>query len=102
MALSPAVPESMKLIHVLGIPMNKNRKSTSNTIAHLASETLRNPSASAIAKSLAASALAQAHTGKQTGAEMEHTASKVLSSEKYSDISKSLAGSLVSQSNKDR
>lgn len=82
--------------------MSKNRKTTSDSIAHLASETLRNPTASTIAKSLAASALAQAHTGKQTGAEMEQTASKVLQSDKYSDASKSLAASLLSQSNKER
>ncbi|QXI39648.1 hypothetical protein [Pseudomonas xantholysinigenes] len=82
--------------------MATNRKNTSDNIAHLASETLRDPSASAIAKSLAASALAQAHTSKQTGAAMEATASKVLQSEKYSANSKSLAASLVSQSNKDR
>ncbi|WP_410480906.1 hypothetical protein ACJ70E_19265 [Pseudomonas plecoglossicida] len=79
-----------------------NRKSTSSHIAHLASETLRDPNASAIAKSLAASALAQAHTLKQTGTEMEHTASKVLQSEKYSETSKSLAASLLSQSSNER
>ncbi|MET3054993.1 hypothetical protein ABXV19_24710 [Pseudomonas alkylphenolica] len=82
--------------------MTTNSKTTSQSIAQLASKTLRDPDASAIARSLAASALAQAHTSKQTGAEMEHTASKVLQSEKYSDTSRSLAASLVSQSNKSR
>ncbi|MEB0091695.1 hypothetical protein RHM65_12510 [Pseudomonas sp. CCI4.2] len=82
--------------------MVTNTKATSQKVAQLASETLRDPKASAISKTLAASALAQAHTGKQTGANMEHIASKVLQSEKYSDTSKTLAGSLLSQSNKDR
>jgi len=82
--------------------MGSNTKATSNSVAHLASETLRDPNASAIAKSLAASALAQANSSKQTGAKMEHEAGKVLQSDKYSEISKTLAGSLVSQSLKSR
>lgn len=79
-----------------------NHKQTSKTVAQLASETLRNPYASAIAKSLAASALAQTHTDKQTGSEMEMTASQVLKDERYSAKSKSLAASLLSQSSKSR
>jgi len=82
--------------------MVTNTKATSEKVAHLASETLRDPNASAISKTLAASALAQTHTRKQTGADMERIASKVLLSDKYSDISKTLAGSLVSQSNRKR
>lgn len=79
-----------------------NHKQTSKTVAHLASETLRDPHASAVGKSLAASALAQAHTGKQTGSEMETTASRVLKGERYSEKNKSLAASLLSQSSKSR
>ncbi|AVI87368.1 hypothetical protein BTW15_19215 [Pseudomonas syringae pv. tomato] len=82
--------------------MGPNTKATSNKVAQLASETLRNPNASAIAKSLAASALAQTHTDKQTGSDMEHKAGQVLQSEKYSEATKALAGSLVSQANKER
>lgn len=82
--------------------MSNNTKKTSADLAKQASETLRDPSASAIAKSLAASALAQTSTGKQTGAEMEAKASHALKSEKYSEATKTLAASLVSQSNKSR
>ncbi|MET3125479.1 hypothetical protein ABID42_000567 [Arcicella rosea] len=82
--------------------MAKNTKSTSSSIASKASEILTNPNSSAIAKSLAGSALSQANTGNQTGAKMESTASKVLQSEKYSEITKELAASVLSQSNKDR
>ena len=82
--------------------MPSNSKQSSAKVAKLASETLRDPHASTIAKSFAASALAQAHTGKQTGADMEAKAGRALQSEKYSEDTKILAGSLVSQSNKAR
>lgn len=82
--------------------MSKNAKQSSAKVTKLASEKLRDPNASAIAKSLAASALAQANTGKQTSAEMEAIAGKVLQSEKYSEETKTLAGSVVSQANKER
>ena len=82
--------------------MSKNTKETSGNVAKQASEILRDPNASAIAKSLAASGLAQRHTDKQTSAEMEHKAGKVLESEKYSDATKTLAASVLSQSQKDR
>lgn len=79
---------------------NTNR--TSPKVARLASETLRDPAASAIAKSFAASALAQANTGKQTSAKMEAKAGKALQSSKFSADTKALAASVVSQSNKQR
>lgn len=82
--------------------MAYNSKQTSDRIAKLASETMQNSSASDIAKSLAASALAQAATGKQTGARMEDLASRVLRGEKYSEATKDLAASVLSQSNKAR
>lgn len=82
--------------------MTSNSKKSSSKAAKLASETLRTPSKSATAKSLAASVLAQARTGKQTGAEMEALAGRVLQSEKYSEETKTLAGSVVSQANKAR
>jgi hypothetical protein len=82
--------------------MPKNTKQTSDSIATLASETLRSASSSAIQKQLAASAMSQASTGKQTGAEMETKASHVLESDKYNATTKALAGSVLSQSNRDR
>ncbi|MGF6331161.1 hypothetical protein ABH909_004039 [Pseudomonas sp. BS3782 TE3695] len=82
--------------------MKKNSKQSSAKVATLASEILRDSTASAIAKSLAASTLAQTNSGKQTSVEMEAKAGKVLQSDKYSDETKSLAASVVSQSNKAR
>ncbi|GAA6188150.1 hypothetical protein [Litorivita sp. NS0012-18] len=82
--------------------MGKNTKKTSRAIASKASKTLRNPHASATAKSLAGSALAQRNTTKQTGAAMEDKASKVVSGGRYSKQTKALAGSVLSQSNKKR
>jgi hypothetical protein len=82
--------------------MASNGKRTSQELASRAAATLSDPTASATAKSLAASALAQAGTGKQTGAKMEDKASQVLSSNKYSSNTKSLAGSVLAQSNKKR
>ena len=80
----------------------KNTKRTSHRIAKLAAETLQDTNASQVAKSLAASALAQASGSKQTSAEMEHKASSVMHSDKYSDTTKTLAASILSQSNKER
>jgi hypothetical protein len=82
--------------------MGKNRKKTSPQIASLAAKTLQDKNASVTAKKLAASALAQTGTGKQTGSELEDLASKVLDSPKYNDDTKSLAGSVLSQSKKER
>jgi hypothetical protein len=79
-----------------------NTKKSSSNMAGLASKTLRDNTASNIAKRLAGSVLAQRDGDKQTGAEMEDLASKVLHSEKYSDETKALAGSVVSQSVKER
>lgn len=82
--------------------MSKNTKQTSSRVASLASETLQKPSASQVAKSLAASALSQRSGDKQTGAHMEEVASRVLRSEKFSEDTKDLAASVLSQSNKTR
>jgi len=82
--------------------MTNNIKQTSAVVAHLAATTLNDPHASATAKSLAASLVAQTNTDKQTGALLENTASKVLQSEKYSSSTKTLAASVLSQSNKKR
>lgn len=82
--------------------MSKNTKQTSARVARLAAETLHDNEASQVAKSLAASALAQRHTGKQTGTKMEDVASKVLASRHYASETKELAASVLSQSNKQR
>ncbi|MDD2049699.1 hypothetical protein [Pseudomonas putida] len=82
--------------------MSTNTKKSSPKIARLASETLRDSAASAIAKSFAASALAQTNTGKQTSAEMEAKAGKALQSSKFSADTKKLAASVASQNNKQR
>ena len=79
-----------------------NSKKTSTSIASLAANKLADNGSSATAKKLAASALAQAHSNRQTGAEMEAVASAVMRSNKYSTDTKKLAASILSQSNVDR
>ncbi len=82
--------------------MANNTKHTSPGVGTLASEVLRDPNASEVAKKLAASALSQTGTERQTGAELEDLASRVLSGRKYSETTKELAASVLSQSNKQR
>ncbi|WP_158144493.1 hypothetical protein [Vibrio metschnikovii] len=82
--------------------MPKNTKQTSSDVASLASQTLKNPNASSIAKAFAGSALSQTSTSRQTSSEMESRASKALQSAKYSDETKTLAASVLAQSNKAR
>ncbi len=82
--------------------MGKNVKKTSRGVGSLAARTLQDPNASQIARSLAASALAQTGTGKQTGGVMEDVAARVLPSEKYATDTKTLAASLLAQANKVR
>ena len=77
-------------------------KQSSKDVTHLSAETLNNPNASAIQKSLAGSVLSQAGTKNQTGADMEAKASAALKNPRSSYINKTLAGSVVSQSNKKR
>jgi hypothetical protein len=84
--------------HILSI----NSKKTSPPIGTLAARTLQDPHASEVARSLAASVLAQRQSGLQTGAAMEDKAARVLASEKYADDTRRLAASLVSQSNVER
>lgn len=79
-----------------------NKKKTSSKISSLAAQTLRDENSSKIAKELAGSALSQASSSNQTGAEMEDKASRVLQSNKYNKDTKSLAASVLSQSNKKR
>jgi len=79
-----------------------NRKITSKPVGSIAARILQNPSASATAKTLAASALSQRSASHQTGSSVEDLASRVLDSPKYGKTTKSIAGSVLSQSNKKR
>ncbi|EPD9437385.1 hypothetical protein ACSFRN_004417 [Escherichia coli] len=67
--------------------MANNDKQSSKDVAHLAAETLNNPNASAIQKSLAGSVLSQAGTKNQTGANMEAKASAALKNPRSSEVS---------------
>lgn len=80
----------------------RNNKRTGKSVSKLASQTLRDNSASKTAKSLAASALSQSSSPNQTGKEIESLASNVLNSSKYNSTTKKLAASILSQSNKSR
>jgi hypothetical protein len=82
--------------------MAKNVKQTSPKIAAVASAVMRDKTASKTERSLGASLVAQARTGKETGKAMETKASKVLSSDTASARAKSLAASVTSQANKKR
>lgn len=82
--------------------MTYNSKKSSAALASQAAATLRNNSASAIAKQLAGSVLSQTQGANQTGKAMETKASQVLQSQKYNEQTKAFAASLVSQSNKPR
>ncbi|MGY2797013.1 hypothetical protein ACVWV0_001189 [Ewingella americana] len=82
--------------------MTRNEKQSSESVARLAAETLNNPKASSLEKSLAGSVLSQASSKNQTGAEMEAIASKALKSASSSEVAKTLAGSVIAQANKAR
>lgn len=77
-------------------------KSTGSKVGSAAGRVLGNSNASALQRSLAASALAQTGTSKTTGKAMETKASSALQSSKTNATTKALAGSLVSQSRKSR
>lgn len=79
-----------------------NRKATSPSVGSQAARVLRSSTASATAKTLAASALSQRTPSSQTGGKVEDLASRVLHSPKYNAETKSLAGSVLSQANKER
>jgi len=74
----------------------KNEK-TGHTVASKASESLRDPNASALQKSLAGSALAQSGTKKETSAEMATVASRALQDGRVNATTQSLAGSVLTQ-----
>lgn len=70
---------------------------TSPSVAAQASRTLQSPSASAVQRSLAGSALAQAGTAKRTSPEVASTAGKALANPRASAVTKDLAGSVLEQ-----
>jgi hypothetical protein len=73
------------------------KKHTSPREASKAGEILRDPNASKIAKSLAASALRQTDPNAVTSPEMAEKAAKALESGKTSEDTKSLAGTVLAQ-----
>jgi glycosyltransferase A (GT-A) superfamily protein (DUF2064 family) len=75
-------------------------KSTGGKVASSAGRTLGNSNASALQRSLAGSALAQAGTNKTTSKAMETKASAALQNGNSGTTTKQLAASLVSQSKK--
>ena len=82
--------------------MSKNSKQTSPNVATVAGKTLGSSSSSTVQKSLAGSALRQAGSPAQTGAQTEGRASRALDNPKSAPVTKTLAGSVVSQANRRR
>ena len=76
--------------------MRRNEK-TSGPVATRASGTLRDPSASKAAKTLAGSALAQAAANKSTSPKIATTAARALDDGRTSRATKTLAGSVLTQ-----
>lgn len=75
-------------------------KSTGGKVASTAGRTLGDPNASAIQRSLAGSALAQAGTSKVTSKPMETKASAALKNPNSSTTTRQLAGSVTAQARK--
>ena len=73
------------------------KESSGPKVAQTASSVLRDSGASKTAKSLAGSALAQAHTNKQSSSTAAHTAAKALNDGRTSAGTKTLAGSVLTQ-----
>ncbi len=71
--------------------MANNDKQSSKDVAHLAAETLNNPNASAIQKSLAVRCYHKQEQKNQTGANMEAKASAALKNPRSSEVTKTLA-----------
>ncbi|MBS0514278.1 MAG: hypothetical protein JSS16_02215 [Proteobacteria bacterium] len=76
--------------------MAKNEK-TGPKVTKEAAKVLSDPHASKTAKSLAGSALAQAHTNKQSSATTAHIAAKAINDGRTSQTTRSLAGSVLTQ-----
>lgn len=82
--------------------MPSNSKQTSPRVASVAGRTLQSSTASGVQKSLAGSALRQAGSSAQTGAQTETRASRALDNPNSAPLTRTLAGTVVSQSNKKR
>ncbi len=82
--------------------MSTNRKATSERIGTLAARTLQDSNASQVQRSLAASALAQRSTGRQTGTTMEDVAARALARPTSAPATRTLAASVLAQANKQR
>lgn len=75
-------------------------KITSEKMAHLASEILRNPNAPDLEKSLAGSVLSMRDPGREPNHDLVHIAAEIMSHKNdFSEHARSLAASLVSQAN---
>lgn len=71
---------------------------TSEKMAHLAAEIMRDPNASELEKSLAGSVLSQADPGREASPEIQDLAGQVMShSHDFSKHAVSLAASIISQ-----
>ena len=79
-----------------------NKKQTSPGMASVAAHTLRDPNASGIQRSLAASALAQSGNGNEPSAAMAHLAGKALQRTSAADLTKELAASVLAQADPKR
>jgi hypothetical protein len=74
---------------------------TGSKIAKIAARILDNPASSAVAKTVAASALTQSKAaGERTSAKIASEASRILQDERFSDDAKTLAASVLSQRKK--
>ena len=73
-------------------------KSTSESMMALAAKVLRDPRASRIQKSLAASALAERDASSKASAEAEREAARVLRGKRYAEVTRKLATSVMAKS----
>lgn len=76
------------------------REQSGPKVTQIASSVLRDSAASKTAKSLAGSALAQAHTAKQSTRSTATTAAKALNDGRTSSTTRTLAGSVLTQKSK--
>lgn len=76
--------------------MSKNER-TRGRVATKASSVLRDPNASKVSKSIAASALAQTGTAKKTSPPVAAKAAKALDDGRSSKTTKTIAGSVLTQ-----
>ncbi len=74
---------------------------TSESMAALASQVMRDPRASKVQKSLAASALGKRGASRETLAEAERTAAMVLRGKRYAEVTRKLAASVMALARRD-